>query len=237
MTGYNKYGRKIMSIKRLPKFKRRRFLSRAHSYRHTYGMAISKTIGFPESMQVRLRYDQTVTHTSASTQLQIFAGNGPYDPDVTGSGNQPNYFDNYTAIYGRYRCLGSTIRVQFYNASSTIAVRTVVMPSDVVTAPANVMNAAGNPYAKLNLIGTSTSGNNQKTISNSITTARINGKSKSQIEASDTYQSLINTVPADLWYWFIQTEDLGLASAQNLIMDVSIIYTVQFTDKINQNLS
>lgn len=212
-------------------------------YNHTYYLSgklhnkmVSRTVGFPESMSVPLRYDQSIALASI-TNNYLFRGNSVFDPDFTGSGNQPNYFDNYAAIYQQYRVRSSSITVRFYNASATIASRVLLMPSDTSTPPANVMNGAGNPFAKNRILGTTVTGSNQVVLKGKMSTSKINGKTPAQVLAGDQYQSVVTSNPSDPWFWIIMTEDLGLASAQNLLLDVSIVYQVDFTDKTNVNLS
>jgi hypothetical protein len=47
--------------------------------------------------------------------MQVFRVNGLYDPDQTGTGAQPVYFDQWMALYNRYRVLGMWIDAKFSN--------------------------------------------------------------------------------------------------------------------------
>lgn len=206
------------------------------SRRYRASRLTAHIIGFPEKMIAKLSYNETVTLSSISGSF-ILRGNSVFDPNFTGGGNQPNYFDNYAAIYQKYRVLSSTLTVRFLNVSSTIGCRIMIMPSDSQTPPTNVMNSVGNPYTKQTILGINTSSRNLINLKQRMSTAKLNGKSKAAIMASDSYESGVGTNPTDPWFWIIQYEDLGLASACNIIADVKVVYNVQFTDKANQNLS
>lgn len=67
--------------------------------------------GFPTKIITILRYVDlyTLTSTAGGIGTQVFSMNSVFDPDVTGAGHQPLYFDRYTAIYNNYRVLGSRI--------------------------------------------------------------------------------------------------------------------------------
>lgn len=70
--------------------------------------------GFPTKIITILRYIDLygLTSTAGGIAQQVFSLNSVFDPDVTGVGHQPLYFDRYAAIYNNYRVLGSRITAQ-----------------------------------------------------------------------------------------------------------------------------
>lgn len=70
---------------------------------------------FPKKIKTILRYFQNdlLTSNSGSIVSTIFRMNSLFDPDVTGTGHQPLYFDRYAALYNNYRVLGSRITTTF----------------------------------------------------------------------------------------------------------------------------
>lgn len=70
---------------------------------------------FPKQQRCTLRYValKTVTAAAASTGYVVFSTNGLYDPDISGTGTQPLYFDQLTNLYDHYTVLNSRIRVSF----------------------------------------------------------------------------------------------------------------------------
>lgn len=71
-----------------------------------------KSLGaFPPRKTVALRYVDTVALNpgAGGTAVQVFRANSIYDPDYTGAGHQPMFYDNYANIYGRYKVNYATI--------------------------------------------------------------------------------------------------------------------------------
>ncbi len=65
--------------------------------------------GFPTRMFMSHAYSETFTNASTTLQAYQFSCNGLYDPNITGTGHQPMYFDNMIAIYNHYTVLRSRI--------------------------------------------------------------------------------------------------------------------------------
>lgn len=107
---------KKKNVKRRAAFRRRRRFALSRPSR-------SLGVGIPNSRMVKLRYSDNftlgddLTASGVSTQ-QVFRANSLYDPDYTGTGHQPRYFDQWTTMYGRYVVLGSKIRVNCHAAAA-----------------------------------------------------------------------------------------------------------------------
>lgn len=69
---------------------------------------------FPLRLQNTMRYTETVdiTLNGSGTASYLFSCNGLYDPNITGTGHQPLYFDQLTALYNHYKVIRSTMVVQ-----------------------------------------------------------------------------------------------------------------------------
>ena len=79
---------------------------------------------FPPSMICDLQYVDygTVSATAATTSTgaeYAFRLNSLFDPNLTGSGHQPRYFDQLTNIYQLYRVYKCSFQVEFYKPSSS----------------------------------------------------------------------------------------------------------------------
>jgi len=70
--------------------------------------------GFPTKIITILKYVDLygLTSTAGGIANQVFSMNSVFDPDVTGVGHQPMYFDRYQAIYNNYRVLGSRLTAE-----------------------------------------------------------------------------------------------------------------------------
>lgn len=69
---------------------------------------------FPPQLKNTLKYcseSLTISTNASGLGSHIFSANGLYDPDISGVGHQPMYFDQLTAIYNHYCVLSSRITV------------------------------------------------------------------------------------------------------------------------------
>lgn len=96
---------------------------------------------FPTKWRRTLRYvdDYTLTSTTGSLASQQWIVNSLYDPDYTGVGHQPRFFDQLCASagpYQKYRVLGGRVTIQFRGDNGTAADSMSAGFSDLVTLPA-----------------------------------------------------------------------------------------------------
>jgi len=78
-------------------------------------ITLSRTpTGFPNQLRFTHRYAETVTRQSTTGTINqyVWSANGLYDPNITGTGHQPLYFDQLTAVYNHYTVLRSKISIQ-----------------------------------------------------------------------------------------------------------------------------
>ncbi len=59
--------------------------------------------GFPKKLKVVHKYVESLAFTAGSaSDVRQFTCNGLYDPNISGTGHQPLYFDQLSAIYNHY---------------------------------------------------------------------------------------------------------------------------------------
>lgn len=77
--------------------------------------------GFPKMLKITHKYAENVTLTSTTgiTQAYRYKANGMYDPNATGGGHQPMFFDQIGAIYQHFTVVGSKITVKFIPTASS----------------------------------------------------------------------------------------------------------------------
>lgn len=68
---------------------------------------------FPLRLRNTLRYHSEVQVITDAIGFSgyVFSANGLYDPDITGVGHQPMYFDQLTAIYNHYTVQASKCKI------------------------------------------------------------------------------------------------------------------------------
>jgi len=117
-----------MPFRRKPTKKRKRTVRPTRTRRITRRVprrsTMPRTIGFPQTYYTRLQITDTLQLT------QGFAGvpavyqyrlNDLFDPDVTATGHQPKFFDQFAALYSEYKVLNAKITVKFSTSQASNA--------------------------------------------------------------------------------------------------------------------
>lgn len=77
------------------------------------GTVVGRTIGFPRMLKFKHIYSESILLTdNGGPQNYLFSANGMYDPNYTGTGHQPMYFDQVGALYNHYCVIGSKITIR-----------------------------------------------------------------------------------------------------------------------------
>ena len=197
-------------------------------------------VGIPDRIRTKLRYQMS---SSATTTLGAlfsyqFRGNSVFDPDLTGGGSQPTYFDNFANIYNSYVVLSSHIEVEFMNVTSTSPVLVGMYPAYNTAVGTTALDCAAMRYAvSKSILG---AGNAVKVVlMDNMSTAQQFGIREEAVVDDDLYSAVVTTNPAaaQTWYWtlFAQTE-VGTTTL-NVPFRVSLVYDVCFFDPNVANLS
>ena len=118
---------------------------------------------FPFQYQATLRYSELIPISVSTGTIgsYVFSANSLFDPDVTGTGIQPLYFDQLMALYDHYVVLSSTFKCTFASCvgplgSSNPGLMTVMVDDDGSftpssanrTRPTAVSQVVSNNYPK-----------------------------------------------------------------------------------------
>lgn len=106
---------------------------------------VGKTkVGFPKELRMKHRYvtTGTLSFTSGLLATYQFRCNGMFDPDVTGGGHQPMYFDQLTAIYDHFNVRTSkiTLRATVPSTNSTPVGVGIYINDDSTVTPSVLQN-------------------------------------------------------------------------------------------------
>lgn len=186
--------------------------------------------GVPERYFTNIAYATTIIPTAAiSEYYYTLTGNGLYDPDITGVGRQPQYFDELMALYTNYRVWDSKIEVTFVNRSTTEPFSVVVIPT--VTSGAilalNDEEFQQQPYAVSDIVSIA-GGQDILRMRNSMSTSKIWGI-PNIIYGSFNGTSSAN--PSDLWYWVVNVnnmDDSGSIASGSCILEMVVTYRAEF---------
>lgn len=121
--------------------------------------SVSKGLyGFPPTLAAKLKYVETLAFSSAlgAVQSNVFRANSLFDPNETGVGHQPMYFDQFAAIYNRYVVRKARMKVTFNVVTETAATSCFTVGvigqsnSSIDTLPTTNMEDNHSKYAIMN---------------------------------------------------------------------------------------
>jgi len=214
-------------------FKKRRFGNRKR-YIKANKVRI-KSWGIPDRLFTKLRYVTTQTISVVSTQAYTFRGNSVFDPEAAVGGSQPAFFDNWAAMYSKYRVNACKIKVSFIAGNAVPSVATLVPTTEAAPlvggADANALPA----YARTKVLG-NINGTSIAYMKHFMSTKKILGLSG--ISQNEDVSSVVTTNPNDQWYWQILLSAMdGISSLTGTFLRFELTYYVEFYDRVSLNLS
>lgn len=194
----------------------------------------------PERLRRRLTYIEWVTVTSPAGVLNVqkFRGNDLYDPNVTGTGGQPEGFDEHMRFYEKFFVLGSEVVVTLCSVGTTAptqAFEAVLVSTASGVSFTSTENASAAPFSKW-AVNQGLS-NDAKTLRMSMDTARIEGVPISKIRDEDNYSGSASASPVSQFDWQLLTQSVDRASTTPIYAKFEITYDVEFYGRVNLALS
>ncbi len=191
--------------------------------------------GIPDSMKTKLVYKDIQSVTAVAPLLNlVYRGNSVFDPDQTGTGHQPRYFDTYASLYTKYRVDKSKITIKAMNVSGTASVIFGIVPITILTyttwpeyaelpraKTADHLMAVAQRYGAELQYGASTSA--------------ILGLTNIQLQ-DDDYGASVTTNPSHQWFWNVVFSTVD-SSDVSIMFEVTIEYDVIFYDRNTIGLS
>ncbi len=90
---------------------------------------MSPSLPVPQKFRTHLTYATYFSQAATLGRIDYkYAGNGCFDPDLTGAGHQPYTWDQLTAIYKFYTVTSSTIELQLLNDTGTKCIGVAITP-------------------------------------------------------------------------------------------------------------
>lgn len=237
------------SSKRSRKIRRstRRTYRRTRRRRSRYNAAMStkfitrpsralnlRGLGLPSKMVVHLPYRETVNLTSGVGVINsyLFRLNSMYDPNATGIGQQPRFYDQIfqSGLYVRYRVYKADVVCTFRNRGSSdcqVGVQIRGDPTHVPPGPAQLYYDAELPYSASRMLnGVGDGGDkNRTTFKFSVNIAKFFGVPKTTFYGDSTYAAVYSNNPTSSVFLILCVgDDPNEASTANVDIEVSIVY-------------
>lgn len=194
--------------------------------------AIFKDI-FKKNLKLKHRYvDHISLNSGAGTVAKhTFSANGLYDPDITGTGHQPLYFDQIAGVfYNHYTVVGATVKVTFMSGSATLygGVSNVgIMVTSGTTAPTtwNDMLEQGKAKMSFKTLGNANGGNDIKMVTRKISLKRELGV-KSLLDEDDNAGGALSNPAEQIYIQVFQVGATDSGDATGIEAIVEIDYDV-----------
>lgn len=200
------------------------------SRRHDWGG--DGTLVCPNSVRVNLPFTQVLAPGTTSGGLYVYQyrANSCFDPDYSGTGLQPNGFDQWAQFYNSFVVLSSEVIVE-YVASGAYVGELVVVPSFNASSPANTKEATGWRYAK-SVMGVPSGNATYHKIVSKMSTATMCGVPPAAVLSDSDWASTISTNPANFntWFWNIFLQNQSSSTTLGDYLRVTIVYDVKFFD-------
>lgn len=183
--------------------------------------------GFPNTIITKLRYCTflDLSGTAGTVISNVFAANGCFDPDITGVGHQPLFYDNFTAVYDQYSVLGSKIKVTYQSSSTTLGHIIGITGDDDATTSSNLETLMEQSNSVSAMVGAA--GSPPVTLSNVFDPVTCFGVAVKDDGYSAT---AINANPTELWTYKVWAIPADAATLSHCYVKIEIDYTVKFTE-------
>jgi len=193
--------------------------------------------GVPDVLETTLRYSDVYTLTSAANAIAkyVFRMNSLHDPDFSGTGHQPLYYDQITQMYGRYVVKGCKITCHFSpiaNTSSTTQpsgpmVIGIAGDTDTFT-PTVLATIMEQNRSVSTFLNNAVGGNNVKTLSHTYSPALRLG---TDVEDNEV-QAAVGSNPNRPYYAHVYAAETGLATSSSCNVKVTLEYRVRFMNPL-----
>lgn len=222
----------------MPRTKTRKRKTRKKSFKRlrpsATRMSILRVKGvsvIPDKLFCKLKYSQFFSLTSAGVNRQVFRGNSLFDPDLTGIGHQPRGFDEWSALYTRYKVHASSIKITAVCVDSNVNVLNVVpaVTSDLSVTAISWEDLTEMPYAKYRYMAPGNVGVSRTIVSHFASTKSIRGEKI----LDDDYSALITTNPQKEWHWHVAVSQFDNVSNPAVSIICEIIYHCEFFRRKN----
>lgn len=226
-------------VKRKKAYRKKRMIKRSKLNQSLIVANFPNGNPLPRRYRCKLRYSDTYTYSAFIAQDKVFRLNSVHDPDLTGAGHQPRYYDQLTAIYSYYRVLGCRIRVRALPNDATANQQNIWVATVASNSPTSLTGIAYYDVGELpftrseitNLYGARaiySSYHNVNTIA---------GVSKLTVMNSQSYRAAVGANPTESVYWHVVAGTFDATNTVNCRILIDLEYYVQFEDPLTPTIS
>lgn len=180
------------------------------------------TGGFPARCYSKLRYISVGTLNTPSAvgsfNVNMWIGN-LHDPDYSGVGHQPMYYDQFSAVYSYYRIKGFRYHIEITNGGSWGAQLFISHKPDVAVSSSSLENEMERSTCIKRRILPSASGMNHTSFSGYVDVAKCWGLSQAEMMMNDGFISSYGSGPSRYGALHL---GYGMSGASTTTLDVNV---------------
>lgn len=214
------------STKRTRYAKKTKMWTKSPRIRRTVRNRVSVNIGknFPKRLVFTHKYvgQATLSLVSGAIGIHRYSCNSLYDPDQTGVGHQPSYFDTLAGLYNYYTVIGSRVSAIITYKDVDLALQPVVcgirIADDTATVASNTTEFAENSTARQYIL---TQANGRVKLTSKWSARKFFGGS---VLANDNLQGTPLTSPSEQSYWNIFCQPMDQASTVGVFVRFYVQY-------------
>lgn len=186
----------------------------------------------PLALSDTLRYYDSFSIDPASgvAGQYFFAANGMYDPNVSGTGHQPMYFDELMALYQHYTVMSSKIKVTVFPGGNPLSFGVLLLGTNTsVTDPLRLSEyqLGSRKYVLGNAMGTMS----DLTVTYSFNAERFFNKTRSSMLGDTDYTGGASANPVELAYFCVYVFPADLSTdLSSTLFNIEIEYSAVLTE-------
>lgn len=179
--------------------------------------------GFPKKMVVTHKYNEIfqISSTTGLVGTYQFVANGMYDPNFTGTGHQPMYFDQLSALYDHYVVIGSKATFKITPATTlTCPIAVALFNNDDTTITPTLLSSMSElPSSRFGLLSVNT--NRPLKITSKWSAKKTFGKNPL---ANDNLEGSASANPSEQTVYTLACQSTDGATTQAVVVEVIIEY-------------
>lgn len=200
-----------------------------------FQMVRFRGIGLPDTLKMEMVYTERVSRAPVQTTDEyVFTGNGLFDPNITGTGLQPVYYDQISTLYSRSRVISSSVNLELINLQTSSGTYISLVPSILAAGYTLLTDAVSQRYSRHTFMGIK-DGMGKARLGNYCSTSKIYGIRNIMWDENFSAESGFN--PPNVWYWIINA--YSAQNPDNLAYDflIKITYRVIWSERVAADLS
>jgi len=203
--------------------------------------SLSRSVGMPQCFNVKLRYtDHRVISVSQPYYQYVYRLNSLSDPDQTGTGHEPMYYDSLKTIYNEYLVTGCKVSISITQDNTTDSPATVFwgVKDTVSLSPIpSISNCMEQGDRTIMQLGFAAAGSATKTLTQYTNIARVHGIAGKLTPKNIPFTATISSNPAEQVFGILQIFSSDNLTRVNCILTVTLDYTACFFNRrqVEQN--